>query len=314
MKRPEPDSGRALENESKKVRVAPREAQALRLNRYIEELSTSARLRRLVYGTSNYIICLGLTCKLTLSTIFMGLQLLHRSSLYFTAEHNDRKCLCAACLCLAWKHWEDREGLRHPHKIRDLVKGMFILSQSDRFESHCAATPEGEEAQNLAVVEWACRDGGAEMARMREHVKLYESLILRALGFKIVDSEARHLTGYLAFAIRKLLPHSDLPLEDFDSLQALVLGITLDLYRWPVCLRYKVLDVVGAATFKAAVAARPQLLAQNIGKSGAEMPEEYAELFAKPQLSDILADIRLTYEWTQDLVPEISPPSAACNV
>eukprot|EP01053_Blabericola_migrator_P010434 Blabericola_migrator_1__10433@NODE_58_length_15904_cov_68_205342_g53_i0_p3_GENE_NODE_58_length_15904_cov_68_205342_g53_i0NODE_58_length_15904_cov_68_205342_g53_i0_p3_ORF_typecomplete_len319_score44_45Cyclin_N/PF00134_23/2_7e10_NODE_58_length_15904_cov_68_205342_g53_i01163012586 len=313
MKRSEPDTGRPSSTHDLNSSVKKHKAHAIaedptiksaavlnRLNRFVEELAQSPQLRRLVYGTSNYIICLGLTCNLTLSTIFMGLQLLHRSSLYFTAEHNDRKSLCAACLCLAWKHWEDREGARHPQKIRELVKGMFLLSQRDRL-SELPDTCKAQEAQSLALVEWACRDGGSEMSRMKEHVKLYESLILRALGFRIVDPEARYLTGFLAFSIRKLLPNSDLPLEDFDSLQALILGVTLDLYRWPVCLRYKVSHVVEAAAFKAVVASKPHLLAQNMGKTEAEMPDELSDLFGKPQLSDILADIRMTYEWTADL-------------
>eukprot|EP01054_Gregarina_sp_Poly1_P010069 Gregarina_sp_Poly_1__10068@NODE_67_length_16383_cov_69_023903_g57_i0_p5_GENE_NODE_67_length_16383_cov_69_023903_g57_i0NODE_67_length_16383_cov_69_023903_g57_i0_p5_ORF_typecomplete_len302_score39_27Cyclin_N/PF00134_23/1_3e10_NODE_67_length_16383_cov_69_023903_g57_i034384343 len=297
MKRPEPDSGKGVEIDTKKQKLQnkePHERPSASLCRLAEELSRSLRLRRLVYGTSNYIICLGLTCNLTLSTIFMGLQLLHRSSLYFASEHNDRKCLCGACLCLAWKHWEDREGVRHPHKIRDLVKGMFILSQGKRLECH-----NSDDTQSLVLIEWSCRDGGNEMSKMREHVKLYENLVLRALGFKIVDRDARYLTGYLAFAIRKLLPNSNMSLEEFDSMQALILGITLDLCRWPICLRYRVLDIIEAAAFKAAVASRQSLIAENLVNG--DMTDDYVELFGKPQLSDILADIRMTYEWTQEL-------------
>lgn len=301
MKRSEPDSGKDIGAESKKQKVQFKtyklEQPSLTLTSLIDELANSRRLRRLVYGTSNFVICLGLTCSLTLSTIFMGLQLLHRSSLYFSTEYNDRKCLGAACLCLAWKHWEDREGVRHPHKIRDLVKGMFALSQAERFEQH----KKSAEAQSLALVEWACRDGGNELSKMREHVKLYESLVLRALGFQIVDKEARYMTGYLAFAIRKLLPNAEMSLEEFDSMQALILGITLDLCRWPICLRYRVLDIIEAAAFKAAIASQRHLLAESIGRSDDEMSDDYIELFGKPQLTDILADIRMTYEWTQEL-------------
>lgn len=97
------------------------------------------KLRQLTYGTSQFLVSLGMTCKLTFRGILLGLRLLHRATVYLPLVRCDRKAVSAACLALAWKHMEDREGFRQSRKIRTLARGIYILStQSSQSGTACA--------------------------------------------------------------------------------------------------------------------------------------------------------------------------------
>lgn len=246
-------------------------------------LRECAPLRAMVYGTSNFLICLGLTCNLTLNTILMGLRLHHRGRQFYLYSKTDRRAFAAAALCLAWKHWEDREGLKHGHRIRDLARAIFLLARRNT----------NDFEPGLAAVHWACRDGGAELRRLRDRIKLQELLLLRALKFHIVMNDARFFAGIFPVALRKLCPlleQVDLP--RFDAVYSLALGIVMDFFRWPLAMDYDLRDVVSAAVFKAAVSLRVSV-----------REEEQSDFFTlMPALPNLLEDLRLSYDWADTIL------------
>lgn len=275
------------------------------------KLENSPDDRSLLFGTSAYLIALGLSCNLSMNAIFMALSLMHRAFGIFSLKNTERKPLCAACLSLAWKHWEDREGTRHGPKIRDLVRSIYLLAYHQQHGASASlpiagvdsdispglSADESTHRAALGLVQWSCRDGGGELNRLRECVKLYEVLLLRAFGFNIVDSDHLLFPGSIAFAINKILPDID-DIEKYDAIQSMALGIIFDFYRWPLPLEYPLTLIGEAAVIKAAISLKVRLI------RGSELLEGQTIIFGDqsyPLIAKILRDMRTTYEWASEI-------------
>lgn len=248
-----------------------------------EELLVSLELRKLTYGTSRFLVSLGLTCNLPFNTICFALRIYHHAREYLSYRYADRRPLVAAALCLSWKYWEDREGLRDNHKVRTLARAIYTLC--------CAPlTEDVSESDGLEAVRWASKDSGVELSRIRERIKLQELIILRALRFDLFsDTDGNYFTGMFPTAIRSLqVGSSDLTERQFELMISLALGIASDFYMWPLAIEYTLQDIAYAAVWKAAIGLGLKMNNIHIFKD-------------RPSCSEILALMRLTYNWVEEI-------------
>lgn len=145
-------------------------------------------------------------------------------------------------------------------------------------------------------MQWATQDGGAEWGRLCDRIKMNELLVLRAVRFDIVAGDSECATGLFAAAATDLVPSSLYALNNFEGIQAVALGISMDFLMWPESRLYSLRDIAYAAVFKAAIALKLPIL------SGSTLTSKQKNFFSDNEnWRSLLQDFRQTYDWLAEL-------------
>lgn len=237
---------------------------------------------KLSHGTSVFLVSLAMTCKLTYRSITMALRMLHRTTVKLPLHKADRKALCAACLCLAWKHVEDQEGIKQSRKIKSLAKGLYMLSA----EAH-----SGHNA-GVEAVHWACRDRGHEWSRICDRIKLAELLVLRALNFDIHGNDPEMISAMFSSFTAKLYPCIITDLKYYEGIQATALGVFSDFLLWPESRGFALRDIIVASVLKAGIALGVPLNTESSDLT----PHQQKYLLKSTAWKDLLEQFRQMYD------------------